>query len=294
MFINSIQITFFSGTGGVKRIVTAFEQECFRRGIPFSHNDLDRSINNRRSGSPARALLPDDLVLLVFPLHAFDAPLPVYDWLKETNLEGHEVAVISVSGGGEAWPNTGCRYRLCREIEAKGGRVVYERMLVMPSNWMFTPNDHLAMHLLQAVPHKVNQVLAEVLAGWVRRSDEQLSRERAFLARLEKEHTFEFPRSITVNVNCTGCGICKNHCPVENIQIREHRPLFGENCIMCFRCIYICPFNAMKSNNLMVLKKGYNLNELEKRMQGVELLPVEKCASGWLWSALRDYLLDGE
>jgi ferredoxin len=294
MTINTVQITFFSGTGGVKRFADAFEQECLRRGLTVNRSDLDHSIHRQRAQPSEAAPAAADLILLLFPLHAFDAPEIIYTWIRRAQLSGQPVAVLSVSGGGEAWPNTGCRNRCCRAIEDKGGRVVYERMLCMPSNWTFAASDPLAMHLLQAIPRKVNLVLDEVLAGKVRRTQSRMSPLRASLARLEKEHTAEFPRNITITETCTGCGVCESQCPVENIKLRDHRPVFSNACCMCFRCIYACPAHALQSSNFMVLKEGYDLRALEKRMQGVALEPVEQCASGLMWGAVRDYLLDRE
>jgi hypothetical protein len=42
----------------------------------------------------------------------------------------------------------------------------------------------------------------------------------------------------------------------------------------------------------MVLKRGFDLDTLQKRMQGVTLPPVKKCFRGLLWKSARDYLLD--
>ena len=129
MSIQSIYMTHFSGTGGTARIASAFRQECAGRGITLVENNLDRSI--RKAAEPME---PGkcDLWMVLFPLHAFDAPDPIYTWLRQTRFDAKQVAIISVSGGGEAWPNTGCRNNVIREIEERGGRVVYERMLCMP------------------------------------------------------------------------------------------------------------------------------------------------------------------
>jgi ferredoxin len=60
---------------------------------------------------------------------------------------------------------------------------------------------------------------------------------------------------------------------------------------MCFRCVYSCPNKAIKSKSFQVLKCGFNISELEKRMEGVELEPVEKCCKG---APVRKYLLDND
>jgi hypothetical protein len=41
-----------------------------------------------------------------------------------------------------------------------------------------------------------------------------------------------------------------------------------------------------------ILKEGFNLEDLGKRMHQVELEPIEKCCSGLLWKGVKKYLLD--
>lgn len=288
MSITAIALTYFSGTGGTERIAAAFRQECANRNIMLTENNLDRSSRSKDGSTPGA----EELWIVLFPLHAFDAPEPVYTWVRQTRFDGKKVAVISSSGGGEAWPNTGCRNHIIREIEERGGEVAYERMLCMPSNWVFQTPDHVSMHLLKNLPQKASQILDDLQAGKERRTHAKMSPMRAFVTRNEKEHAYQFPLEITIDEACGGCGVCAKNCPVENISLVDHRPVFANTCIMCFRCIYACPTHAMQTRNFMVLKEGYDLRALEKRMQGVELQPVEQCAKGMMWGSIRRYLQD--
>lgn len=58
--------------------------------------------------------------------------------------------------------------------------------------------------------------------------------------------------------------------------------------IMCFRCIYACQAHTGHSANFRVLKVGYDLNAVEKRMQAVELEPVEQGGKDWLLAGIRN------
>ena len=44
---------------------------------------------------------------------------------------------------------------------------------------------------------------------------------------------------------CIGCGLCSRNCPMENIEIRDHRAVPGKQCTMCYRCICNCPQKAI-------------------------------------------------
>ena len=41
----------------------------------------------------------------------------------------------------------------------------------------------------------------------------------------------------------------------------------------------------------MVIKDGFNLETIEKRMTGVDLEPLDKSGKGLLWNGVKKYLL---
>jgi ferredoxin len=65
-----------------------------------------------------------------------------------------------------------------------------------------------------------------------------------------------------VNDNCTGCGICKDICPVENIEIINRIPKFKHNCEQCVACIQYCPQKAINYKNLTQDRRRYTNPEI--------------------------------
>lgn len=289
--INNVMLVYFSGTGGTERIVNAFENELLKRDCIVSKVVLDYS-KQASSDDPDSLLKSCDLVILLFPVHAFDAPLPIYHWIEKVNVANKKIAVLSVSGGGEAWPNTGCRNNCCKALEEKGFDIIYEKMMVMPSNWVFNVNDHKSMWLIKVIPDKVSQILDSIFQGKIRRTHFKKGFLQKYITKLEKDNANKFAEDLKIDNNCFSCGSCAKCCPVNNIEIVDKKPVFKDKCVMCFRCIYACPSKAIKSNNFMVLKSGYNLKDVETRMKGIQLPPIEKCFKGIMWKAVKNYLLD--
>jgi|GEM_PF-5925389 Pyruvate/2-oxoacid:ferredoxin oxidoreductase delta subunit len=74
-----------------------------------------------------------------------------------------------------------------------------------------------------------------------------------------KEKTTKF----STDNRCTGCMICKNSCPRRNIEIIDNKPAFGGKCVLCTRCINICPENAILYDGVM--RKQYKGLNSKKR-----------------------------
>jgi len=244
-----------------------------------------------------------EALVLLYAVHALDAPDPVYRWIEslgECSVANIPAMVLSVSGGGEAWPNTTCRQKCIAALESRGFSVEYEDMLIMPCNWIFRIDDRLALHLLKVLPAKTEAVTVSFLSGTRRRlpfrKPDILQRH---LPDMEKKGIRNFPKSITIGESCTACAWCAKSCPVGNIAMRDGRPVFASSCIGCFRCVYGCPSGSLKSGNIMVIKGGFDLDALEKRSAlgkeaGIESTDdYRKLAKGFLFSALGKYLDEG-
>lgn len=290
--MNQIEVVYFSGTGGTRRIADAFVKELEQRGKHVTVTDLGAGVNEEAQNKQSAA--ESEFYLVVFPVYAFDAPKPVYHWVEtlDRTTAGKKAAVISVSGGGEGWPNTGCRSNLCKRLEDQGLQIVFDSMMCMPANMLAEVNDHLAMQLIRIIPSKVNQALDMILSGEIRRTRHHKSALRNYLTGLENNNSGRFAKELQISDECAGCGWCAKNCPTQNITIdgTTNKPVFADKCTICMRCVYGCPMHAMSSKSRMVFKKGFDLDALEERMAGIELEPVEKCCRGIAFSGVKKYL----
>jgi len=66
---------------------------------------------------------------------------------------------------------------------------------------------------------------------------------------MEQKQQYLRRRTMAVKVDmekCTGCGTCKDVCPVEAIELQEDKAKVNEEeCVDCGTCVEECPEGAL-------------------------------------------------
>lgn len=255
---NTWSIVYFSGTGG-----TACCARWMAEALASSACEVVVGSLEEQSGA-SRPEVGGRHLCLLYPVHAADAPDPLYHWLAGLEQVSDQTAVVlSVSGGGQMWPNNDCRRRVVRLLEHKGYTVQWDSMLVMPSNWTIATPSNLVPFVYAATRRNIRTIASALLAGKSHRSATiTFSRAVSWLGALERSGAWRFGAGIRVSGACTGCGWCIRSCPVGNISPGpEGKPVFGRSCILCMRCLYGCPANALHPSVLqfMYVSEGFKL-----------------------------------
>lgn len=281
-----MNLVYFTGTGGTARIADAFEKAFLERSINVHRTEL----NGKNQPVDIR-----DLLMVVFPVYAFNAPKPIDQWIEEAPQgQGRPAAVISVSGGGEVSPNTACRMSTIHRLERKGYTVVYEKMFVMPSNFLVKYDDSLCAMVLRVAPRNAEKAVTEILAGLRLRSYPYgIDRLASRLGNLEKIGGKYFGKNLKSNEKCENCGWCSQNCPTGNITIVNEKITFGDTCVICLRCVYGCPKKAIEPGigKFVVITGGFDLGKIEKRMSYMTVFPpVEHITKGLMLKGVQAYL----
>ena len=61
---------------------------------------------------------------------------------------------------------------------------------------------------------------------------------------------------------CTGCGKCVKVCPLNNVTIKDKKPVWGKHCTHCMACICHCPAEAIEYGRKSVGKPRYCFENL--------------------------------
>lgn len=284
--IKTVTLAYFSGTGGTETIVRCFETQFLKAGINV--NIVDIACCNTYYKEKV-----SELLIIFSPVYACRLASIVELWTKNLpKTQNMLAAVISVSGGGEISPNTACRIYCKRLLIKKGYHLIYEKMLIMPSNFAVQAEYQLNLLLINAMPRKVEQIVTEILSGEVNFTRPRfLDRFLAFICNAEHFGAKIFGLSIRASKACNQCGLCVQKCPTKNINIQNGTLRFGFNCIWCLKCIYSCPNNALspKIMKFVILKEGYNLKEMSEEAKS-QCDMEYKLSKNMLWQGIINYL----
>lgn len=284
-------IAYYTGTGGTKRAAEFFSSSFEKRGWETETRRIQQDREGRVAFGP---LFSYDWLLLLYPVHSFNAPSLVFRWLEGMEAgSGRKAVVISVSGGGEMFPNTACRYEVIKLLEKKKYSVVYENMLVLPSNCLIKTPAPVASALVSELPQRICEMTDDLERGVTRRiRTKALDRMMSHWGKSYEKGAQGFGAKLQVSDACTACEDCVNSCPAGNIFLEEGKIQFSNQCQACLSCVYRCPAKAITPGvwKSFVLKEGYDLTYWGESEPKSDFHALDKLAKGILWVGVRRYL----
>ncbi len=191
--------------------------------------------------------LPDGLVGFILPVIDFGIPAYVRGFLKCIRADGKQrylFAVITCGGVPGASISSVKRLLQKRGFPLLAGWILeFGRRMMTDSEWRQKLEE-----MADAIGKKANIPVPSAAI-----KDHLLTGLLNPLARIliPKED-----KKFRVDVSCTGCGVCSRVCPVNNIQIKNGRPVWLHKCQQCAACFSWCPQKAI-SGTCLAAKTHY-------------------------------------
>ena len=234
---------YFTGTGNTKHVLEKLKAEWEKRGHTM---DLIRILPDT---SPA--LDGYDRIIVGYPVHGFNAPTPIYKFLKMIPQlpEGERRGVFLMRTSGEPLKlNHASGIVPARILKKRGYQVVGEFHHVMPYNIIFRHPDGLVARMEEASNLKIMRDTDDLEAGKGWRAKVNAARRAfTFMVRIEHPAMPAIGRGFHVKKSlCMGCGKCAKECPRGNITMKNGKPKFGGHCVGCMACSFLCPKDAVR------------------------------------------------
>lgn len=242
-------ICVFSGTGNTFAV-------CKRLLEELSENGVQADIYSIRKDAKLPQIAGYDTLIVGYPVHAFNPPAAVLNFLKK--LPKAEICAYLVRTSGEPLRLNDASGITPRRILKKRGYIVRgEYSFVMPYNIIFRHSDGMAVRMWQAAERRIVKDAREIAAGGGELKKVNIFRRFvAFVLRIEHTAMPVIGRRFRATESCVGCGVCASLCPQNNIFIDGGKPRFCKNCVGCMACAFGCPKDAI---NISILN-GWRVN----------------------------------
>lgn len=251
-------VLYYSATGNTefiaKELAEVLDDECV--------NLIDRVKTNDNS-----ELHSDKPFVICAPVFVCEMPRFLSAYLKKQTFSGSKDVYFIFTSGGYA----GISGQLAKWMfRKKKMRYMGHAEFKMPRNYV--ANDHYPMLEVEEIENRITNSYNKI-----RPTAEVIKNG----GKLKSRHIWLFETIITVPFNpvwckiklkakdyyttdkCLECGKCVKGCPLNNVSLKDGKPVWGDNCTHCMACIGNCPKDIIEYGNISTSKDQYNFGKYQ-------------------------------
>ena len=193
------------------------------------------------------------LIGIVFPVHAWGPPGIVAEFAAAIRPDKDAFIYAAATCGSE----TGYAF----EILGRYLNIASCYSVRMPNNYIIT-YDVNPPALVREKMRRAPDTLQRIAQGVAARRHEDLAARGALSFSRSMANYEDFQKNLNdrpffAETGCTGCGVCAQVCPLENISLEKDRPVWHGKCMMCMACINHCPVKAIQYGRYTQSKGRY-------------------------------------
>jgi len=248
--VNNI-IFYFTGTGNCLKVAKDIAKE-------FGNSEIVSM------GKPGKYSLAKqyDTIGFVYPTYCWGMPKKVIEFVTDINLNNNKNTYFYsiTTCGGSAGYAVYQMYELL--LSNHNVKLNYGEKLRMFSNYVVLYN---MSEKIDEITKKSNEEFVPIIDSIKNRKNNKINKlTKIFwiLSKLFVLNVSKADKHYNVNDSCDACGICKEVCPVKNIEMQNNKPKFNHNCEQCVACIQYCPQKAINYKNATQNRRRYTNPEI--------------------------------
>lgn len=249
-------IVYFSGTGNSKycaqMLADKLEEEIFD-SFYYIKNKIAAELV---SGTPW---------VFVSPTYCWQLPHVFQNFIRSARLEGCKDAYFVMTCGSDIGNAGQMIEKLCREVGLNYRGVV---PVVMPENYiaMFeVPEEELAKRIVIVAKRPLLKAVRMIRKGehFPEQKVSMVDRIKSGPVNPLFYKMFVKAKLFSVTDACIGCGKCQKVCVLNNISMKDRKPVWGKDCTHCMACINSCPSEAIEYGKRSQGKPRYMCKDYE-------------------------------
>ena len=244
-------VFYFSGTGNCLKVAKTIVKELGNGEI----------ISMAKPGK-YNLLKQYDTIGFVYPTYFWGLPKKVIDFIENLNVNNNKnTYYYSITTYGGSAGNA--LYQLYELLFNRHNiKINYGQKLQMFSNYVIIYD---MSEKIDEITKNSNEKLAPIINSIKMRKNNKINKSTKIFSFINKgfiKKAAGMDKDFTVNNNCTGCGICKEVCPVKNIELVNNKPQYSHHCEQCVACIQYCPQKAINYKNVTQTRRRYTNPEI--------------------------------
>ena len=222
------------------------------------------NLNDRIKSGDTSPVETGERLIVVTPTYAWRIPRVVRDWLRKTELRGAKQVWFVMTCGSEIGNADKYNRELCTE---KRLSCMGTAQIVMPENYiaMFSaPQADEARQIVAKAEPSIDRAIAAIQSNQPFAPTRNKLYDRLMSGPVNPifYKCFVKADAFTVSEACIGCGQCAKRCPMNNVTIKDGKPVWGRNCTHCMACICYCPKEAIEYGKKSVGQPRYHFEAL--------------------------------
>lgn len=207
------------------------------------------------------------VIVIVYPVYMWGIPLIVERFIRNFKDISHKNVYAIATNGGTPGVTINVLEKIIKECN---GKLSAGFTVVMPGNYIpkYGTFSEKKQKILFDKWHEKVRFIAEYIKQnkvGIRENSNRFMN-LIFSNIIYKFFAKQIPtmdKNFWYNEKCNKCGICKNICPVGNIDMNSGNPKWNSRCEQCLACLQWCPQEAIQYGNKTSIHKRYHHPEIE-------------------------------
>ena len=206
----------------------------------------------------------DDMIGFVFPVYFWGLPKIVERFITRLKIANDKAYVFTIATYGSTIH--GVLGAVIKIMTRKQIKLAYGNTLKSVENYIpgYKVND------TESFQKRIDENLSVIVNEIYEKRHNSPAKStilNRIISSMNPANQADCDQYFTVSDYCNGCGVCQNVCPVNNIDIKNVKPVFKHSCEHCLACIHACPQTAIEWKTKTIGKERYrnlhvSLNEI--------------------------------